>query len=65
MQQPTEPAEAGVAATTSARIIVERPPPGLARGKYAWPPWAIGTLGASVLLIGVCYYAWRLLRRKR
>jgi hypothetical protein len=49
-------------AAASARIIVERPPPGLARGKYAAPAWAIALLGGALVLFGAAYVLWRLRR---
>jgi len=59
----TEVTDAGAAPAQTSRIVVERPPPGLARGKYAWPAWGIGVLGASIVLLGLVYFA--LLRRRR
>jgi hypothetical protein len=47
------------------RVVVERPPPGLARGKYAWPGWAIGTLGGLVAALGLGYIVWRWRRLRR
>jgi hypothetical protein len=59
--------EAGAAGSSASgpRTIVERPPPGLARGKYAWPAWGIGALGASVIAVGLAYLIWRFLRSRR
>jgi len=57
--------DAGSQSGTSARIVVERPPPGLARGKYAWPPWGIGLLGGTVVLFGLLYLVWRVRRLRR
>ena len=45
------------------QIVVERPPPGLARGKYGWPAWGIGALGTLVVLLGVAFLIWRARRR--
>ena len=47
----------------SGRVVVERPPPGLARGQYPLPAWAIGCMGAAVVLAGLVYVATRLYRR--
>ena len=47
------------------RTVIERPPPGLARGRYPAPAWAVLTLGAAVLLGALLYLAWRLHRRVR
>jgi hypothetical protein len=51
-----EPASAGASA---AELAVERPPPGLARGEYDWPAWAIAAAGGSVVALGVAYLVWR------
>ena len=53
----TDPAAAG-------GFIVDRPPPGLARGKYAASPLAILALGA-VLILGTCLYFFFRLRKPR
>jgi hypothetical protein len=49
----------------SARIIVERPPPGLAQGRYAAPPWAIGLVGGLAFIIGLVYLVLRARQRLR
>ncbi|HEX7668112.1 MAG TPA: hypothetical protein VF395_00945 [Polyangiaceae bacterium] len=43
------------------RTVIERPPPGLARGRYPVPAWEVSTLGAAVVLGGVLYLGrrWR------
>jgi hypothetical protein len=56
-------ADGGSVTTGTARVVVERPPPGLARGKYASPAWMIGVLGGVVVLAGLAYFLWRLRRR--
>jgi hypothetical protein len=53
----TEPAAAG-------GFIVDRPPPGLARGKYPASPLAVLALGA-VLILGTCLYFFFRLRKPR
>ncbi len=59
-------AEAGTGATSPGpRYVIERPPPGLARGKYAWPAWGIGALGAIVVALCLGYLIWRLVRARR
>ena len=59
-------ADAGApSAASTARIVVERPPPGLARGKYEWPAWAIGTVGGVVVAVAIAFIAWRLWRARR
>ena len=40
-------------------VIVERPE-GLARGRFAWPPWAIAAVGATVVLLALVYFLVRL-----
>jgi hypothetical protein len=47
------------------RVVVERPPPGLARGKYAFPAWGIGILGSVIVLLGLVYVGWRIRQRKQ
>ncbi|MBN1606073.1 MAG: hypothetical protein JW940_05540 [Polyangiaceae bacterium] len=49
----------------TATVLVERPPPGLARGSYAWPPWAIALTGGAIALVGAALFLWRLTRRCR
>jgi len=53
----TEPAAAG-------GFVVDRPPPGLARGKYPTSPLAILALGAA-LILGTCLYFFLRLRKPR
>ena len=50
---------------SQAQIVVERPPPGLARGQYPWPPWGIALLGGGTVAIALAYLAWRALRARR
>jgi hypothetical protein len=57
--------DAGAPAPGAPRVIEERPPPGLARGKFAWPGWAIGTLGGIVVALGLVWIFLRLKRRAR
>lgn len=63
-QAPSEPtAEAAIPAspapsapaTGEGHWVVERPEPGLARGEYPWPAWAIGLLGGLVVSLGLAY----------
>jgi hypothetical protein len=53
-------------AAPSARVIVERPPPGLARGNYAAPSWLIVLFGCVLAVFGAAYVfsRWRRLRQK-
>lgn len=46
------------------RTVEERPPPGLARGKYPVPAWSVGALGGVVLLLGLLYAIWRFRRTR-
>jgi hypothetical protein len=57
--------EAGTSPPGAPRMIEERPPPGLARGKYAWPAWAIGTLGGVVVALGLVWLVTRLRKQIR
>ncbi len=59
----TEVSDGGATPAQTSRIVVERPPPGLARGKYAWPAWGSGALGATIVVLGLVYFA--LLARRR
>ncbi|HYQ44497.1 MAG TPA: hypothetical protein VER11_21085 [Polyangiaceae bacterium] len=52
----TDPAAAG-------GFVVERPPPGLARGKYPASPLGILALGAA-LIFGTCLYFFLRLRKR-
>jgi len=45
--------------------VIERPPPGLARGRYPAPAWAVLALGAALFLAVLLYLGWRLRRRAR
>jgi hypothetical protein len=45
------------------RTVIERPPPGLARGKYPVQAWVVSALGAAIVLVGIAYIARRLLGR--
>jgi hypothetical protein len=60
-----QPAD-GAADAVGPQVIVERPPPGLARGEVAWPAWAVATLGIAAVMLGIAYLVWRLrgLRRR-
>jgi hypothetical protein len=57
--------DAGAEAAPGPRIVIERPPPGLARGKYAWPAWGIATVGGAVIALAIAYFVWRYLRSRR
>lgn len=54
----------GLPSTTDSALpggfVVERPPAGLARGKYATSPWAISALGATLVLGTLLYFVLRL-----
>jgi hypothetical protein len=47
-------------ATASGGVVVERPPPGLARGKYPAPSWSIALLGAALVTLTLVYFLFRL-----
>jgi hypothetical protein len=44
-------------------VVVERPPPGLARGRYESPEFVVAALGALALAVTLAFYARRLWRR--
>ena len=46
-------------------FVVERPPPGLARGKYPTSPLWIGALGTALVLGTLLYYFLRSLRSRK
>jgi hypothetical protein len=45
--------------------VIERPPPGLARGHYPAPPWAVLGLGSALLFGTLVYFALRMRGRVR
>jgi hypothetical protein len=47
--------------TPSARVVVERPPAGLLRGRAAGPRWLFALLSGLSLLLVVAFYVrkWR------
>ncbi len=45
-------------------VIIERPGPGLARGKYAWPAWGIALTGSLVVVLALLYVLVRLRRQR-
>jgi hypothetical protein len=47
------------------RTVIERPPAGLARGRYPAPAWVVSTLGAAIVVAALYYLVWRLRRRAR
>ncbi|KYF92046.1 hypothetical protein BE20_13000 [Sorangium cellulosum] len=47
------------------QIDVERPPPGLQRGRYPAPQWVILAVGATVVLGAVVVLIWRARRTLR
>ncbi|MFO7178939.1 MAG: hypothetical protein DIU78_009595 [Pseudomonadota bacterium] len=46
-------------------VIVERPPPGLARGKYPGPAWLVVLLAVLAVSIAGAFYVRRLVARRR
>lgn len=58
-------ADGGADAAPGPRTVIERPPPGLARGKYAWPAWGIATAGAVAVALVLAYFGWRWARSRR
>ena len=51
--------------SSTGRYVVERPPPGLARGKYPLPAWGIFAIGAVAVLAGLVYVFRRFRERMR
>lgn len=43
--------------------VLERPPPGLPRGRVPVPAWVVLVLGAILVLLGAVYLARRLRHR--
>ena len=50
---------------TLALQAYDRPEPGLGRGKWGAPRWAVGLLGAAVVLGTAVYFVWRARRARR
>ncbi len=55
--------EADADALAPSGFVEERPPPGLARGKYPASPWTISLLGAALVLSTLLYFFLRLRKR--
>lgn len=49
---------------TGAQFREVRPPPGLARGAWPVPKWAVAMGGAGIALASASLLAWRLGRRR-
>jgi hypothetical protein len=56
--------EAPADAPAPSGFVLERPPPGLARGRYAASEWSIAVLGAALVLSTVIYFLLRLRKRR-
>jgi hypothetical protein len=56
--------EAPADAPAPSGFVVERPPPGLARGRYAASEWSIAILGAALVLSALLYFYVRLRKRR-
>lgn len=61
---PIASTEASSEPAATSQVVVERPPPGLAQGQYAWPAWGIATLGGGVALLGLVYFVSRVRARR-
>jgi len=57
------PIEGASAEPSEGRTVIERPPPGLARGRYSVPGWAVEVLGALVVAAGTAYLVRRVTGR--
>lgn len=55
--------QAGKAASANPRVLVERPPEGLLRGKAEGPRWIFAVISLAALALLIAFYA-RKLRRK-
>jgi len=49
----------------AASVRIERPPPGLARGREPGPAWLIAVLGGLALLVALAFYVRRVRARRR
>jgi len=58
------PSSGSIDPAVAGGVVVDRPPPGLARGKYPTSPLVILALGAA-LIIGTCVYFFLRLRKPR
>jgi hypothetical protein len=56
--------EAPADAPAASGVVVERPPPGLARGRYPASQWSIALLGAALVLSTLIYFFVRLRKRR-
>jgi hypothetical protein len=52
-----------VDASAPSGLIEERPPPGLARGRYPASEWSIALLGAALVLATLLHFFVRLRKR--
>jgi hypothetical protein len=62
--QPATSATAAPAPSTSAPVY-ERPPPGLARGRYPAPAWLVAALGGALFVAVVAFLVLRGRRARR
>jgi hypothetical protein len=56
--------EAPADASAPSGFVMERPPPGLARGSYPASQWSIALLGAALVLSTLLYFFVRLRKRR-
>ncbi|HEX9618734.1 MAG TPA: hypothetical protein VF989_01285 [Polyangiaceae bacterium] len=61
--QPQGTPAAATSTSTAPSVIVERPPPGLARGVVAWPAEAVIVAGSLACALGAATWLWMLRRR--
>lgn len=62
---PTASAAAPAPTATGPSYVVERPPPGLARGRYPVPAWLVATLAAVMVAAIVAFFVIRRRRARR
>lgn len=55
----------GASEPRTEQTVLQRPPPGPARGRYPVPAWAVIVIGAVIVLFGALYLVRRTLRKRK